>query len=153
MAGILANSASKTMASGDTSAANSVTGYITGERVTLTTTPTGSAYVWALATPTGSAAGVDLSAPDGASVYFRPDVEGTYVASVTVDSVTVYTIMLSVVASAVAEVSGATHYLPRTDASVPTPSTGVTLYYSSTQSALCQKDSAGAVSTINKTAV
>lgn len=154
MAGILANSASQTMTSGDTSATKSVMGYITAERVTLTTTPTGTAYVWALAIPSGSsAARSNLSATSGESVYFRPDVEGNYVVQCTVDSTTVYTITIAVVASVVASVTGATRYLPRTDASVPTPATGVVLYYSSDQSALCVKDSAGAVSTINLTAV
>lgn len=154
MAGILANSASVTMAAIDTSAAKVTSGYVTGERITLTTTPTGTAYVWALAIPSGSSATrSDLSATSGASVYFQPDVEGIYVASVTVDSTTVYTITITATASTVASVTGATRYLPRTDASVPTPSTGVVVYYSSTQSALVQKDSAGAISTINVTAV
>ena len=154
MAGILAESASVTMVSGDTATSKTLGGFVSSEQVSLSTTPTGTNYAWTLSIPSDSSSSRSgLSASTGASVTFTPDVDGTYVVGCTVDSTTVYTLVMTVTAATVASTTGGMHFLPRTDASVPTPATGVTLYYSSDQSALATKDSAGAVSTVNLTAV
>lgn len=130
MAGILAISAS--VPTPGTAANNAVAGYVAGEQIVLATTPTGSAYVWALSIPSGSTpARSGLLAAAGATSGFTPDVAGEYVVVCTVDSTTVYTIRLSVTAASAVTVAGATRYLPIADASVAAPATGCVLYLSS----------------------
>ena len=46
MAGILANSATSTMASGDTAVDKIVSGYITNERIALSITPSGDSFAF-----------------------------------------------------------------------------------------------------------
>ena len=154
MAGILANSVSATMVSGDTAADKSVTGYLRNERVTLGVTPTGSAYAWTLSAPAGSsAAKCALTDDDVAAPVFVPDVAGTYVITCTVDATTSYAMRLTVLNVAAADVIEAIRLTPRTDAQVTAPSVGVVLYYSSTQSSLAIKTSAGVVRTVTTVAV
>lgn len=148
MAGILANSASKTMVAADTSADNNVSGYTTGEQVTLSASPTGSSYAWGLAIPQGStAARSRLSDATAASPTFTPDVAGYYVATCTVDGA-FYVLRLSVTQSAISTTIEALRLQPKADADVRAPSTGAALYWSSTQGALVIKTSNGTVHTI-----
>src|SRR5512139_879904 len=115
MAGIIASSASKAMVSGDTAASDIETGYVTGERVTLTAYPTGTTYLWSLSVPAGSAvARSGLTATDEATAYFTPDVAGEYVVSVTVDGSTAYVLRASIAAAAPATATGAVRFLPLT---------------------------------------
>lgn len=151
MAGILANSPSKTMASGDTSADKTASGYVAGERITLTVTPSGTNYEWSQARPSGSSARAQLSGATGASVTFAPDVGGTYVVTCIVDGSTTYVIRITCQSPTISEPVEAVRLSPRTDASVPAPAAGRTLYYSSDQGKLVTKDSAGTVRTINET--
>jgi hypothetical protein len=152
MAGILANSASKTMVGADTAVDNVATGYVTGEQVTLSTTPTGSAYVWGLSIPSGSvAARSGLSSSSDASVTFTPDVGGEYVLTCIVDSATTYVLRASVSQVAAVGSVGAVRLIPVADATVPAPATGATLYYSSTADAVAIKLPDGTVSTVDVT--
>jgi hypothetical protein len=138
MAGILAISVS--VPTPGTAANNAVAGYVTGESIALSTTPTGSAYVWSLSLPAGSTlARAGLTAAAGATSSFTPDVVGEYLVACTVDSVTTYTIRCSVTAATVAAVSSGTRYLPVTDTSVAAPATGCVLYFSATTSKLSVK--------------
>ena len=138
MAGILAISVS--VPNPGTAANNAVSGYVTGESIALSTTPTGSAYVWFLSLPSGSTlARAGLTAANGATSSFTPDVTGEYLVACTVDSVTTYTMRCSVTAATVAAVSSGTRYLPVTDTSVAAPATGCVLYFSSTTSKLSVK--------------
>lgn len=131
MAGILAISVA--VPSPGTAVNNAVAGYVTASAIVLTTTPTGSAYVWGLSIPSGSTiARSALTAASGATSGFTPDVAGEYTVTCTVDSTTVYTTRCSVTAATAVAATGATRYLPVTDTSIATPSTGCTLYMSST---------------------
>lgn len=153
MAGILANSASHTMVGGDTSANDVESGYITGEQIVLGANPTGTTYSWGQSLPVGSTpARSALSSSSSAAPTFTPDVAGEYVITCTVDGVTSYVIRLSVEAVTPAIATGAFRLLPRTNASVPTPTTGATLFYSSDEDAVCVKDTGGDVSTVDLTA-
>lgn len=130
MAGILAVSIS--VPAPGTATNNAVSGYVTGESIALSTTPSGTSYVWAQSIPSGSTqARAGLVAANGATSSFTPDVAGEYLVTCVVDSVTVYTIRLSVTASTPVTVTGAARYLPVTDASVTAPSTGCIVYLSS----------------------
>lgn len=130
MAGIVA--ASIAVPSPGTAPNNSVAGYVTAQAVALSTTPTGAAYVWALAVPSGSSiARSGLTTASGATTGFTPDVAGEYVVTCTVDSVTLYTLLMAVTAVTAVNATGATRYLPVTDASVGAPATGCVLYMSS----------------------
>ena len=143
MAGILANSASVTMVAAD--ADDATAGFITAEQVTCTTTPSGSAYDWALAKPAGSTARSALSDDDTASVSFTPDVAGYYVLTCTVDSTTAYVHRLAVTQVAASTSQEALRFSPKTDASIPTPGVGAAIFYSSDDSRLAAKTSAGTV--------
>jgi hypothetical protein len=154
MSGILANSSSRPMLGAETAADKSVSNYVAGERITLSTTPTGTAYAWSLAAPTSSSvARSALSAETGASVTFVPDVGGTFMVTCVVDSTTTYVIRMTAQSAAIAEPVEAIRFSPRTDASIPAPAAGVAMYYSSDQDALCVKDPDGDVSTVDLTAV
>lgn len=153
MAGILANAASQTMLSGDTTADNVVSGYVAGERVTLSVTPSGTDYAWSIAIPSSASASRSALSDDTAvSTTFTPNVGGTYTITCIVDSTT-YVLRLTAQAAAVAEPVEAVRFSPRTDNSIPAPATGVSMYYSSDQDALCIKDAAGDVFTVDITAV
>ena len=153
MAGIIANSASVTIGAGSTSADNTQAGYLNQEQVTCSTTPTGSAYVWSLAKPSGATSKSDLSSTTAASVTFTPDVAGYYVITCVVDSTTTYILRISVTDTVASTAREAIRLQPKTDAQIATPSSGVALYYSSDQGALCIKDAAGDVSTVDLTPV
>src|SRR5579871_6720939 len=130
MAGILGTSVA--VPTPGTAANNAVAGYVVGEMVSLSTTPTGSSYTWNLSLPSGStSARAGLTANSGATSNFTPDVAGEYLVTCTVDSTT-YTLRLSVTAATAVSATGATRYLPVTDTSVAAASTGCVLYFSST---------------------
>lgn len=129
MAGILANSASKTMTSG--SADNSVSGYLVGEQIVLTVTPTGTNYVWAIAKPSGSAtARSNLDATTGASAKFTPDAEGYFTVSCVVDSTTTYTLRIAAQAIGTVTYHSASNFSPLNNAQVPAPALGHTWFHS-----------------------
>lgn len=153
MAGILANSSSKTTTSGDTAADQTFTGYVRNERITLGVTPAASSsYLWALGLPAGSSANkARLTATDVAAPAFVPDIGGTYVLTCQVDGTTTYTLRLTALDVAVSESVEALRMLPRADAQVTAPSAGVVLYYSSTQGGLAFKTSTGAVRVVDFT--
>lgn len=140
--GILANSASATMVSSGADA--SASGYLTSERIVLTTNPTGTNYVWASSAPSNSSlARSSLSGETGSSVTFTPDVAGYYTITCTVDGVTSYVLRISVTATGVSQLVECIRFSPKTDASVPVPAVGMTLYFSSDQDAMVFKDPAG----------
>lgn len=146
MAGILANSVTNTMTTGTTDAA--VTGYLSGEAVTLSTNPAGTDYVWALSRPSGSTTRSELTGTTGASVKFSPDVEGYYVVTCTVDSSTVYVLRISVLAIGSVADRSVIRLAPILDAQVPTPATGVSLFCRSSTGLLAFKDSTGTVTNL-----
>ncbi|UOF77314.1 ubiquinol oxidase subunit [Caudoviricetes sp.] len=153
MAGITAFAASNSLPSGNTSADKTSSNWVAGERITLATSPTGSVYSWAIAPPSASSrARSALSAGSGASVTFTPDVGGTYLITCDVDG-TQYALRLTVQAAAVAEPVEAVRFSPRSDASIPAPAAGLTMYYSSDRNTLCVKASDDSVSTVDLTAV
>jgi len=143
MAGILANSATQTMTGGDTAADKSVSGYVNSEQVVLSTTPTGTAYAWALGKPSGATARSDLTASTGASVSFTPDVAGYYVVTCTVDSTTVYVIRISVLDVSVTTTRQGIRMTPVAGATIPTPALGETLYWDDDVDRIRLKNSAG----------
>lgn len=154
MAGILCNSASKTMVSGDTSAEDVETGYLAGERITLATSPSGTNYVWGLSVPTTSAVRrSQLSSSTAAAPTFTPDVAGMYVVTCVVDGSTTYVCRLDVTSAAVPTTYDAIRLPPKTDASIQAPAAGAILYYSSDQDAFCIKLPDDSVSTVDLTVV
>ena len=152
MAGITAASISATVASGDTAADKNATGFIKGERVTLATSPTGTSYSWGIAWPSDATARSNLTSTTAAAPSFLLEKAGYYTIDCTVDG-TDYKLRISVTEPAVATVRNAVNYQPVADTNVPTPVAGVTVYYSSTQSALAYKDTAGDIYTIDSTVV
>jgi hypothetical protein len=154
MAGITAAAASKTLLSGDTSADKVSSTWVTGERITLGVTPSGTTYQWGQAAPSGSRlARSALSSDIGASVTFTPDVGGTWTITCLVDGVTTYSLRLVVAAAAIAEPVEAVRFSPRADSTIPAPAAGRTMYFSSDQNALVTKDPSGVIRTVDETAV
>lgn len=151
MAGITATASTGSHAASGIDA--TATGFIAGEPVTLVTSPTGTVYSWSLSLPTGSnAARVGFAGATSASASFTPDASGVYTASVDVDGTT-YILRVTVANIALTSTIEGVRLQPVADAQIPTPSSGATLYWSSTQDALVIKDSAGDVSTVDVTAV
>lgn len=151
MAGILANSASKTMTSGDTAADKTVSGYLAKEKITLTTSPTGSSYAWTAAKPSDSGAACKFNDDDAASVEITPDVDGSYVFTCAVDATTTYVIRCDV--ADVGSVSTLTAFRLQSVSAglIPSPATGKTVFVDSSNSdALSQKSSAGTVTTLDR---
>ena len=153
MAGITAISVSKTIASGDTATDKTATGFIAGERVALGTDPAASTHQWSMARPADSSSNADLSDETAAAPTFYLEVAGYYVIRCLVDGATEYLLRISVTEPATATVRNAVNYQPVLDAAVPTPTAGVTVYYSSDQDALVYKDTAGDLFTFDVTAI
>lgn len=146
MAGILANSASETMTAGDTAVDNARSGYVVGERVTLSTTPTGTTYSWAMAKPGGATSRSDLTDTDTASPTFVPDYAGTWTITCIVDGSTTYVLRITATAVAITSVANAHRFSPTANNSIPAPALGLTLFCSSdANSQLRVKNAAGAV--------
>lgn len=145
MAGIIAASVSRPMLGAETAADKATSGYITLETITCSTTPTGTNYVWSQTKPAGSTVRSDLSASTGASVTFTPDIEGQYLVTCVVDSTTTYVIRMAAVNISAVSTVGTIRLLPLADSQVPTPATGRTVYYSSTQNAVVEKRPDGTV--------
>lgn len=146
MAGILANSASVTMTAGDTLTDNTRAGYVVNEQVTLSTTPTGTTYVWSMAKPSGATSRSDLSDTSSASVTFVPDYAGTWTITCIVDGATTYVLRITATAVAITSVANAHRFSPVTNNSIPSPATGLTLFCSSDASnQLRVKNTSGAV--------
>jgi hypothetical protein len=135
--GILANSASVTM--GSSSADDVKAGFVVGEQIVLTTSPTGTRYSWGISQPAGSApARSALSAADAAAPRFTPDVAGIYVLVCDVDGASLV-LRLSVTMRATSSVAQALRFSPVPDASIAAPAVGRVLYFSSDQNALVVK--------------
>lgn len=144
MAGITATSASASVSS--PSVDNTASGYVTGERVALGVAPSGSSYAWDIAAPSASSlARSALDEGDVATPNFTPDVGGTYTITCLVSGTTTYVLRLTVQSVSIAEPVEAVRFSPRVDTTVPAPAVGVTMYYSSTHSALVVKDATGVV--------
>jgi hypothetical protein len=142
MPGILANSASVTM----TSPADTQDGFVANERVTLSTSPTGSSYSWGLAKPAGSRA--SISDDSVAAPTFVPDLTGIYVVTCVVNGTTAYSLRVSASTVTAAALAGSLHMLPQAAASVPTPALGRVLFQDRTTGTLRVKDTVGAVAEI-----
>lgn len=150
MSGILAQSASQTMTSGDTAADKSISGYIRNERITFGVTPLATtSYLWSLGLPSGSSsAKAYLTDTTGSAPALVPDRGGTYTISCVVDGTTTYAMRLTALDTASSEPAEALRFTPRADAQVGTPSLGAAVYWSSTQNALALKYPDGSVHTV-----
>lgn len=152
MAGILANSASKTMTSGDTTIDNNESGYVSGEMITLSVVlpapeaVTGLTLEWGLSIP-------DSARPDRTrlitagenSMRFTPEsgVSGYYVVTVVINQSTSYVIRLGVSEVSQVTVLGALNLMPVLEASVLPPNSGLTLFVDVADNLLKSKDSDG----------
>jgi hypothetical protein len=138
------------MVSGDTAAAQAISGWIRNEKITLATYPAAStSTVWTLTIPSGSnAVKSAISDTSIASPTFTPDVGGTYVITALVDGTTTYVLRATVLDTAASEPVEALRYTPRADAQISTPSLGVAVFYSTTQDAWSLKNTAGTVAPI-----
>jgi hypothetical protein len=129
-------------------------GYISHERVVLTTSTLGTAYQWGMSAPMGSALSRStLSDYNAAAPTFIPDVAGVYTLTCTIDGSTTYVLRMTVYSVGVSHITEVLRLTPLADTAVPAPASGVHLYYSATQSALAVKNAAGVVKTVDLTAV
>ncbi len=141
MAGITAVSASVTLSSGSTSADNSSSGWVTGERILLGVTPSGSSYAWGQSVPAASTrARSALEDDDILAPGFTPDVGGTYILTVLVSGVTEYTLKLTVQNAAASELEESLRWSPRLDSTITAPTLGLAMFYSDTWENLACKD-------------
>lgn len=145
MAGILANSVTQTMGSGDTAADKTVTGYLINEAIALSTFPAGTAWLWGIAKPSGATVRSNLNATSVAAPAFVPDAEGWWTITCTVDSTTTYVIRISVLALTQTTIAQAWRTSPVADATVPDPPAGEALFFSKDVGRWRAKDSSGTV--------
>ena len=151
MAGIKANSATKTMGDGDTAVDKVVTGYLAGEQITLSVTGSPSSREWGQALPSGSTiARSGLSSETAASPRFTPDVAGYYVITCKADG-TDYVLRIQVLDTAIVSVRDVTRLRKLTDGQVATPPEGTIHLYVDTTDTLKFKDSGGTVHTVTDT--
>jgi hypothetical protein len=144
MAGIGAVSVTKTHAASTADAVT--TGFLKNEQIALSADISGSGYAWSIALPSDSASGqAALDDATSATPKFTPDVAGFYTITVVVDGATTYVLRIAVVAVGIARQLEALNFAPLTNAQVPTPSAGVTLYYSTDSTKLVVKDASGTV--------
>lgn len=127
------------MVSGDTAVDNSVAGYIAGEQIVLTVTPTGATYSWGISKPSGSTVSSDISNETDQAPRFTPGIAGYYVITLTVDSTTTYVLRINVTQVAQTTSYEAIRYAPKTDSAVPTPALGMATFYSDDQETLAAK--------------
>lgn len=147
MAGIMANSVSATMVSGDTAADKSVSGYLTKEAISLSVTG-GSTFSWSLSKPTASGSTVALKTPTAASSGFSPDVEGYYVVTCLVDGTTLYVLRLATADVSPVGTMTALRLIPVANATIPTPVAGATIFYSIEEDAVAKKLPNGTVTAL-----
>lgn len=142
--GILANSASVVMT---TSAADdAVPGYLTAERIALTTNPTGGSYSWSMVGPEDSSlVRAALTMPTGPFSSFIPDVSGVYTIGCTVDLSTTYVLRVTVTQVATSTSTEALRLSPLRDEQVTAPALGLALYDSSSVGGPAYKTPDGAV--------
>ena len=142
MAGITAISPSATLSAGSTSADNSSSGWVTGERILLGVTPAASSsYAWSQSVPSASTrARSALEDDDIAAPGFTPDVGGTYVIVALIDGTTEYTLKLTVQNAAASELEEALRWSPRLDSTITAPTLGLVQFYSDTWENLACKD-------------
>lgn len=139
MAGILANSSSVTMSSGDTEVLKVVSGFARAERITLSTYPTGTDYFWALSLPSSSSdARAYLSSTSDPIVDFVPDAPGEFIVFCEVDG-TPYQLVIEANDLAQTSIVSTVKFPALYDSAVATPLAGVCLYYSINRSAFCAK--------------
>jgi hypothetical protein len=147
MAGIGAVSVTKTHAAAGADVA--ATGFLVNEQITLSATPSGSGYQWSIAIPADSSpARSALDDDTDAAPKFTPDVAGFYTLSVLVDGATTYVLRIAAAAPAIIRQGEGMNLMPLSNAQVPTPQAGVTLYYSTDSSKAVVKDTTGTVTAL-----
>lgn len=151
MSGILANSSSKTMVSGDTAVDQTTSGFVTLDEITLSTTGTPASYAWGCAKPSASTDRAVLSSRTAASPTITPDVAGYYTITCVVDGTTTYILRIAVALVAAVSTLTVIRFVPIADAAVPTPASGRSVYYSSTAGAMVEKRPDGTVHTLDVT--
>jgi hypothetical protein len=124
---------------------NTQAGYVENEAITLSTDPAGTTYEWGLAKAQGATTRSDLTATTGTGIQFIPDTHGTWTITCTVDGTTSYTLRISVTAVAITHHANGLRLMPVANNSIPTPATGVTVFYSSDDDRLSYKDTSGVV--------
>ncbi len=145
MAGITAQSATKTHAAGSTSADLAVSGFVTKEQISLGVTGTPGTCQWSLSKPSNSGSGCALDTPNQIICKFSPDVDGLYTVSCLVDGVTTYVLRIAVLNISNISFLSVVHLLPCTDSQVPIPRSGIMLYFSSNTNLLSIKKSDGSI--------
>ena len=148
MSGITAQSATTTLGAVDTTPTNTVSGFVSKEQIALGLTGSPTSALWSVSKPSNSGAASVLIGETGISALFSPDVEGTYVISCLVDGVTTYTLVLPVVNTAFTSALSAIHFLPCSNAQIPTPRSGVTVFFSSDSGVMSQKTTSGTVTAL-----
>src|SRR3989304_4910674 len=128
MAGIIAYSATVPMDGSETQPTGLVRGgYSRDEEILLSTTPAMAEYEWSVARPDGSSsARAYFSSTTDAAPTFRPDVNGSFVVSVTDGVNPPYSITLSVTTVAPMETVSHTRLLPLHPDQVPVTPGGTT---------------------------
>lgn len=139
MAGITAQSATKTLAADDTTEDNTVTGFVTKEQIVFGVTGTPASVLWSISKPSASGSACDLDTRTGLTPVLTPDVADYYTIHCLVDGTTSYILRMAIVSTANASTISALRWLPMSNAQIPAPPTGATQFYSTDLDAMAFK--------------
>jgi hypothetical protein len=154
MAGLIANSVSVVMVSGDTLPEQTWDGFLVDEMVTLAVTPAGTSYSWGMSLPNGaSSVRASLSSTTAAAPTFTPDTAGEWVLTCLVNGITTYVMRLGVTSVATMTFAQVARLQAVADSAVSNPSGTTLALYNSATHGIVVKTSAGVIYTINKTVV
>lgn len=148
MAGITAVSATTTLGASEALPDNSVSDFVSKEQISLGLSGSPTSATWSLSKPSRSGSACALDDDTSLRPKFSPDVDGIYVVSCLVDESTTYVLRISVAQTAIINTISCLHFLPCANSQIPTPSSGVNLFYSSDSDSLAQKRSDGTVQEI-----
>lgn len=145
MSGITAISATKTLGAGDTISDNTVSGFVSKEQISLGITGSPIDALWSISKPSTSSSACKLDDVTSLRPKFSPDVDGVFVVSCLVDGSTTYILRFAITNTAVTSAISAIHFLPCLNSQIPTPSSGVTVFFSSDSGVMSQKLTNGTV--------
>lgn len=148
MSGITAVSATKSVDAGSTTVDNSVIGFVSKEQISLGLTGSPTTALWSISKPINSGSYCTISDENSVNPVFTPDVEGIFTVSCLVDGSTTYILRFSIVNIAVTSAISAIHFLPCLNSQIPTPSSGVTVFFSSESGQMSKKSTNGTVSAL-----
>ncbi len=139
MAGITAQSASKSLLSGETIPDNTTTNFLVKEQISLGISPSPQTVLWSISKPYLSNTTAYISDNTSYNPVFTPDKDGIYTVSCLVDSTTTYVLRINVLNVSEVTRLSSLHLMPCSSAQIVPPNSGGVLFWSSDTDSLSIK--------------